>query len=95
MLEKQNGILNKLASSFPKRLRMLLMVSAFTCMFAFQALAVESAAFDVTTELTTSFQGMASTMLDTISAVLPVVMSVMSAYLCINFGIKFFKRFAK
>ena len=45
--------------------------------------------------LTTSFQSMADTMISTVTATLPVVMSVMSAYLCINFGIRFFKRFAK
>lgn len=52
-------------------------------------------AIDVTATLTSSFQSMANTMLATVSATLPVVMSVMSAYLCINYGIKFFKRFAK
>lgn len=45
--------------------------------------------------LTTSFKSMADTMISTVTATLPVVMSVMSAYLCINFGIRFFKRFAK
>lgn len=50
---------------------------------------------DVSGTLATSFQSMADTMLSTITATLPVVMSVMSAYLCINFGIRFFKRFAK
>lgn len=59
------------------------------------AFPAHAAGFDVTTELTTAFEGMASTMLGTISAVLPVVMSVMSAYICINFGIKFFRKFAK
>lgn len=49
---------------------------------------------DVTNALSTSFQSMANTMLATISATLPVVMSVMSAYLCIQYGIKFFRRFA-
>lgn len=50
---------------------------------------------DVTQALSTSFSSMANTMLATIAATLPVVMSVMSAYICINYGIKFFKRFAK
>ena len=52
-------------------------------------------ALDVTQALTTSFSSMANTMLATIAATLPVVMSVMSAYICINYGIKFFRRFAK
>lgn len=94
ILEKRNGIFNKLAFG-SKRLRMVLMVLAFTCMSAFQAMAADTPAFDVSTELSTSFTSMANTMLATISATLPVVMSVMSAYLCINFGIRFFKRFAK
>lgn len=72
-----------------------LVASALVVVSPITALAAETSAFDVTTELTTSFQGMANTMLSTISATLPVVMSVMAAYLCINFGIKFFKRFAK
>lgn len=55
----------------------------------------DGSAIDVTTTLTSSFQSMADTMLKTVSATLPVVMSVMSAYLCINYGIKFFRRFAK
>ena len=42
-----------------------------------------------------SVSSMANTMLATIAATLPVVMSVMSAYICINYGIKFFRRFAK
>ena len=50
---------------------------------------------DVTNALQTSFQSMANTMLATIAATLPVVMSVMSAYLCINYGIKFFKKFSQ
>lgn len=83
------------STSRKNRMRLLLTTTALTCAGAFQALAAEGAAFDVTTELTSSFQGMATTMLATISASLPVVMSVMSAYICINFGIKFFKRFAK
>lgn len=54
-----------------------------------------STSLDVTQALSTSFSSMANTMLATIAATLPVVMSVMSAYICINYGIKFFRRFAK
>lgn len=54
-----------------------------------------STSLDVTSALSTSFSSMANTMLATIAATLPVVMSVMSAYICINYGIKFFRRFAK
>ncbi len=57
--------------------------------------AADDTTLDVTSALTTSFQSMANTMLATIAASLPVVMSVMSAYLCINYGIRFFKHFAK
>ena len=89
-----NGVQREV-SSRKNRVRLLLTTAALTSASAFQALAAEGASFDVTTELSTSFQGMADTMLKTISASLPVVMSVMSAYICINFGIKFFKRFAK
>ena len=60
------------------------------------ALAEEpGSAATIQSTLTTSFQSMADTMISTVTATLPVVMSVMSAYLCINFGIRFFKRFAK
>ena len=48
---------------------------------------------DVAASLATSFQAMADTMIDTIFAVLPVVLSIMSAYLCIKFGISFFRKF--
>lgn len=53
------------------------------------------ASVDITSELTSSFQATADVMIATIFATLPVVMSVMSAYLCIKFGFNFFKRFAK
>lgn len=55
----------------------------------------QGSAATIQSTLTTSFQSMADTMISTVTATLPVVMSVMSAYLCINFGIRFFKRFAK
>lgn len=76
--------------------RYVVMPAVLTAACAFPALAAEGdASFDVTATLVSSFQTMATTMLGTIAATLPVVMSIMSAYLCINFGIRFFKRFAK
>ena len=79
---------------FVSRSRYAVMTAGLVAASAFPALAAEGD-FNVTTELTTAFQGMATTILGTISATLPVVMSVMSAYICINFGIRFFRRFVK
>lgn len=82
------------ARRFTGRARCLAMAGAMAAASAFPALAAEGD-FDVTTTLASSFQGMATTILATIAATLPVVMSVMSAYICINFGIRFFRKFVK
>ena len=76
--------------------RYVVTAAVVTAATAFPALAAEAdGSFDVTSALVTSFQGMATTILGTITATLPVVMSVMSAYICINFGIRFFRKFVK
>lgn len=75
----------------------LFAVSAMMCMLmSMTAFASEvDGGLDVAATLSTSFQKMADQMLATITAVLPVVLSVMAAMICIQFGIKFFKRFTK
>lgn len=75
--------------------RYVILPAVVTAASAFPAFAAEDSSFDVTTVLASSFQSMATTILGTISATLPVVMSVMSAYICINFGIRFFRKFVK
>ena len=70
-------------------------VGAMSAGMSLTALAAEgdtASTANVAENLSTSFQTMANTMIDTIFAVLPVVLSVMSAYLCIKFGIGFFQK---
>ena len=74
--------------------RLMLVTMMMSVVLAFPAFAAEGD-FDVVTTLTASFESMAKTMLGTIAAVLPIALSVLSAYICIQFGIKFFKKFAK
>lgn len=72
------------------------LVGGLTCLPAITVFAAEgdvTSDRDVAASLATSFQAMADTMIDTIFAVLPVVLSIMSAYLCIKFGISFFRKF--
>lgn len=80
--------------NFIAKSRYVVMPAVVTAATAFPVFAAEGD-FDVTAALVTSFQGMATTILATITATLPVVMSVMSAYICINFGIRFFRKFVK
>jgi hypothetical protein len=86
----------EMAQNVALKSRYAVTVAALSCAAALPALAAEEGASttDVTTVLTSSFQDCADTMLKTIFATLPVVMSVMSAYLCIRFGINFFKKFS-
>ena len=90
--------MKKLGNAFPGAARLLLLTALFSCllaMLAFVSDAGTGSPVDVTGELVKSFQSMADTMIATIFATVPVVMSVVSALLCIQFGIRFFKRFAK
>lgn len=75
-----------------KAMTTVVLTAALVGASAFPALAAE---VDIAAKMAESFQATADTMIATIFAALPVVMSVMSAYLCINFGLKFFKRTAK
>lgn len=70
---------------------------AMSCAYPLMAHAAESgvSSFDPTAVLVSSFENMATTILATIAATLPVVMSVMSAYICISFGMRFFRKFVK
>lgn len=79
------------------RLRLMVMTGLMMALAAFPAFASSGGedAVDIVSMLTTSFQGTATSMLATITAVMPIVMSVISAYIIIRFGIKFFMRFAK
>ena len=77
------------------RLRIMCMSALMMALMSFPAFAAEGDAVDIVGMLTTSFQGTATSMLATITAVMPIVMSVISAYIIIRFGIKFFMRFAK
>lgn len=87
-------MVNKLQTT-KYRLRLMLMTCLVMALGAFPAFAAEGDAVDIVGMLTTSFQGTATSMLATITAVMPIVMSVISAYIIIRFGIKFFMRFAK
>jgi hypothetical protein len=85
----------EMAQNVALKSRYAVTVAALSCAAALPALADDGASTtDVTTVLTNSFQSTADTMLKTIFATLPVVMSVVSAYICIKFGINFFKKFA-
>lgn len=90
--------MKKLRNAFPGAARLLLLTALFSCLLAMLAFASDAgtgSSVDITGELVKSFQSMADTMIATIFATVPVVMSVVSALLCIQFGIRFFKRFAK
>ena len=88
--------MKKLGNAFPGAARLLLLTALFSCLLAMLAFASDAGSpVDVTGELVKSFQSMADTMIATTFATVPVVMSVVSALLCIQFGIRFFKRFAK
>lgn len=91
-------MLNKLKTIAVEKKNMLMCapVAVATSMaLPIVSFAGDETSLDVTNALQTSFQSMANTMLATIAATLPVVMSVMSAYLCIQYGIKFFKKFSQ
>lgn len=51
--------------------------------------------FDPSAELLSGFTATANTVLATMTACLPVIMSVMSAYICIRFGLRFFQKFVR
>lgn len=87
-------LVNKLQAT-KSRFRLMVMTGLMMALMAFPAMAAEGDAVDIVGMLTTSFQGTATSMLATITAVMPIVMSVISAYIIIRFGIKFFTRFAK
>lgn len=83
-------------SDMGSRSRIMVMTVLMMALMAFPAFAAEGeGSVDIVGMLTTSFQGTATSMLATITATMPVVMSVISAYIIIRFGIKFFMRFAK
>lgn len=87
-----------LAAAKP-RARMLLMAAGMSCTAAMLSFASDASggggagSVDVGAALTTSLGETADTIIQTVFAVLPVVLSVFSAYLCINYGLKFFKKF--
>lgn len=91
--------MKKLRKALPGAARRLLLSALFSCLLAMLAFASDagtgSGRVDITAELVKSFESMADVMIGTIFATLPAVLSVMSAFICIQFGIKFFKRFAK
>lgn len=65
------------------------------CSFPVYAAEGDLVAFDPSQALLSGFTSTANSIMATITACLPVVMSIMSAYVCIRFGIKFFLRFVK
>lgn len=79
-----------------KVLRLLVMAAMMSCMFAMYAFAAdEIVSFDPSTVMVSSFTTMGNSIIAMITAVLPIVMSIMSAFICIRYGMKFFNRFVK
>lgn len=101
-MTKAKDLLGKAGTRFSAlkaRAIMSLTVASMSCLMAMLSFASDagggSGGVDVSAALSTSLGETADTMIQTIFAVLPVVLSVFSAYLCINFGMKFFKKFIK
>lgn len=88
-----NGALSK-RRRMRHTLRLMMMVSIMVIAFAVPAFASDATP-DVATTLAASFTTMADTMVKTVFAALPAIMSVLSTFLCIQFGFKFFRKFTK
>ncbi len=79
------------------RAKMLTAAAGISCMAALSSFAAEtgSGGTDISSVLTSSFQSTAETITGTVTSALPVIMSIVGLGVCIQFGIRFFKRFAK
>ena len=80
------------------RAKMLTAAAGISCMAALSSFAADasgSGSADISSVLTSSFQSTAETITGTVTSALPVIMSIVGLGVCIQFGIRFFKRFAK
>ena len=89
--------MKKWRKAVPGIVRRLALAAVLSILLSIAAFASETGGgqVDVSAEMLSSFQSTADTMIKTIMATVPIVMSVMSAFLFVRFGINFFKRFAK
>lgn len=94
LVKRSKGLVHKAKGRY-RYLAATLAISAMMAMTALAAEGEEPTGVDIagiTGTMTTSFNEAAQSLVSTILAILPVIMSILTTFICIKYGIAFFQK---